>query len=72
LQNEALARATGEAADAVLKAQAAGTQTAASIAEIGKCINEEQVLLRQRIRVLEVKQVPICNSVILLNLQRRE
>lgn len=32
LQNEALARATGEAADAVLKAQAAGTQTAAGVA----------------------------------------
>src|SRR5882672_3555574 len=40
LQNEALARATGEAADAVLKAQAAGTQTAASIA--GNRVNAQR------------------------------
>jgi len=59
LQNEALARATGEAADAVLKAQAAGTQTAASIA--GNRVNAQRgtSTLRQRIRVLEVKQVQL-------------
>jgi len=40
LQNEAMARATGEATDAVLKAQTAGTATAANIA--GNRVNAQR------------------------------
>jgi len=59
LQNEALARATGEAADAVLKAQAAGTQTAASIA--GNRVNAQRGTSTSQTKnpSLEVKQVQL-------------